>query len=124
MAPIPVMHLVNQKTCTLLIWSENYRRFQNYAATTDKILCVQFAVDFRQSNMISAFWVFYSEKIAFQINCNKSFTTNEIFRSYWIEIKRIQVNFLFEWRQSIASNKAVNFVYGGLIVLKTAVTGM
>jgi len=46
-------------------WSKlylSYQRFQNCAATTDKIYGVQFAMDCRQSNRIFVFWVFYSDQ--------------------------------------------------------------
>jgi len=50
----------------IAILAHYYCRFQNYAATTDKIHSVQFAINFRQSITISAFLVSYSEKLLFR----------------------------------------------------------
>jgi len=45
----------------------------------------------------------FIQKNCLQINFNQSVITNESFGSDWIEIKCIQIKFLFDWRQSIAT---------------------
>jgi len=60
-------------------------------------------------------------KIVFQINFKQSVITNESFRSDWVEIKRIQVKFLFDWQQSIATSMPWILSVGVCLVLNTLV---
>jgi len=55
-----------------------------------------------------------------QINFNQSVITNEGFRNDWIEIKCIQVKFLFDWRQSIAIFMPWILSVGGAYSLENA----
>jgi len=50
------------------------------------------------------------------MNLNQSVITKDRFRSDWIEIKRIQVKFLFD-----SNFHAMSFDVGGFVVLKTPV---
>jgi len=86
-----------------------------------KIHGVKVAFDCCQSNMIPAFWVFYSTKLS-------SDQFNQLlqmsFRSDWIEIKSIHSSIIFvllRW-QSIANFTQWILAVGGCIILKILVT--